>query len=392
MVENQVDNEQVQQFLAVKNSRELASVIGINYSSLIFSLGFLKSVKVYPRYVDFQIPKKNGELRKISAPNKSLLFAQRNLVILLSAIYKTPKAVHGFIKTQSQNQLELRSKSIVSNAKQHKKRNIILNIDLKDFFPSINSRRVFSLFTKQPFYFNKQVAGIITEICVHDLNKNLPQGAATSPIISNMICYRLDKKLTKLSADNNVVYTRYADDLTFSSSKNNIDDFKAKVIDEIKKEGFEINRQKLRQQNRTMRQEVTGLIVNEKVNVERKYIRRIRAMLHNWEVKGLEQCQKEMLLKYKKKHMKQSLPDFQIVLKGMIDFMGQVRGKNESEDKFNLYQKYLLRFYKLKHQKDQDGYNRLLEENKLASKELLTKIDDKTSEEYDLNDIIPFLE
>jgi len=382
----------ISEFSKITSSRELAKFLEMKYSSLIYSLRLVNKVKLPPRYIDFQIPKKSGGLRQISAPNRTLLFAQRKLAQVLSQIYKPPKAAHGFIKNWDKQNNSDNNRSIVSNARKHKNKSVVLNVDLKDFFPSINGRRVFSLLTKPPFNFNKQVAGLITEICIHDVNKNLPQGAATSPIISNMICRGLDKKLTNLSAMYRISYSRYADDLTFSSTRQNIDEkFIENVIEIINKEGFEINEKKLRIQSKRMRQEVTGLIVNEKVNVERKYVRRIRAMLHNWEVKGLEQCQKEMLDKYKKKHIKEAIPDFDIVLKGMINFLGQVRGKNENADQFNLYTKYLNKYNKLKYYVSTGEFSNALSENNLISEAPNKQDIEETSKDYDLNDILPFI-
>lgn len=239
----------VQKFLQVKNNRELADILGLTYSKLIYSLRLVKKSNLSKRYIDFEVPKKNGGKRLISAPNKLLLLIQRRLVKILSYIYLPPKCVHGFVKKINNNSRF--NKTIISNAKAHVNQKVILNIDLKDFFPSINSKRIFNLFTKPPFNFNKKVAGLITEICIHETLRHLPQGAATSPILSNMICLRMDKKLTKLAKEYRIIYTRYADDITFSSSKENIDDkLLEKICEIIKEEGFEINKQKIRIQKK----------------------------------------------------------------------------------------------------------------------------------------------
>ena len=248
-------------FLSIRDTKKLSKILGIDYGRLLFHLGLLNKKPERGRYKEFTIAKKSGGVRNVSAPNRTILFVQRQLAEVLAKIYKPPKAAHGFINlaVSADGSPDIR-KTIVSNAKQHKKKAVILNIDLKDFFPSINSRRVYSIFRKQPFNFDKKIAAFITEICIHDKNRNLPQGAATSPIISNMVCHRLDKRLTLLASDNRITYTRYADDLTFSTNKPGFNDDLLKTIYQIiTEEGFAVNEKKVRTQTNRERQEVPNL-------------------------------------------------------------------------------------------------------------------------------------
>jgi RNA-directed DNA polymerase len=148
-------------------------------------------------------------------------------------------------------------------------------VDLKDFFPSITFRRVRGLFEAKPYQLDHSVATVLARICCH--KNSLPQGAPTSPIISNMICARMDSQLRQLAVRHRCAYTRYADDLTFSTSTRNFPEALAEIVStetgnklkigvennhKIKLNGFEINQQKTRLQTSDKRQVVTGLTVN----------------------------------------------------------------------------------------------------------------------------------
>lgn len=364
-------NIELNKFLQLKNGRELAEFLGINYSKMMYLLNLTKKKCVKPRYVEITIPKKSGGVRLISIPNRSVLHLQRQICSYLNFIYIPTLASHGYIKSKT-NSEKKRSRSIVTNALVHKKSFEVLNLDLKDFFPSINGKRIFRLFKSTPFNFPNSVAAILTEICVHDQKKSLPQGAATSPILSNMIAVRLDNKLLKYARQNDLKYTRYVDDLTFSSNYANA--FKNDQLTAIRKiisdEGFIVNESKVRMQKWSVRQEVTGLVVNSKVNVKRDYIRNIRAMLKKLEVKGLKYCQDEFKGKYssqsqvkwiftsnsesQKKYADSRTHknvNFLEMLKGRIEFVGNVRGKTKSEDEFEIYKKLKTKFDTLTIQK-----------------------------------------
>lgn len=304
----------------------------------------------YSRYRTFRLPKKTGGYRIIYSPNNSLGIIQRKLSQVLYAVYKPKPSVHGFAT----------SRSIITNAKAHVAKQFVLNIDIKNFFDSINFGRVRGLFIGNPYQLDEKVATVLAQICCFD-NK-LPQGAPTSPIISNLICAKLDSELQRFSQKNGLFYTRYADDITFSSNRkkvpsslvyyDNKEQSKIVLGEEIKsiieKNGFTINTAKVRLQCKTQRQVVTGLTVNKTVNVNRKYIRNIKATLHAWEKYGLEAVSETYRTKYAKKRTLIGKPpaSFLDSLRGKIEFVGSVRGK---EDK--LYHKLLDRFNSLKNRK-----------------------------------------
>ncbi len=240
----------------------------------------------------FEIPKRGGGVRVIKAPDDKLKLLQHKLSKLLQdcldeinqAKPKMDRIVHGF----------KRDRSIVSNAKEHRHRRWVFNIDLKDFFPSIHFGRVRGLFIKDKnFALNPAVATILAQIACD--GNALPQGSPCSPVISNLVAHVLDMHIVRLAARVGCTYSRYADDLTFSINKK---DFPAEIagVDQtqsphiwvpgrqlqeiITHSDFKVNTKKTHMQYRDSRQDVTGLVVNRKVNIRREYRHSVRAMVH----------------------------------------------------------------------------------------------------------------
>lgn len=308
----------------------------------------------YKRYKTFSIKKKSGGERVISAPNTSLKLIQSCLNAIISTIYEPKDYVTGFVN----------GRNIVDNAKRHVGKKYIFNIDLKDFFPSIELHRIKAVLKLPPFNLNdkkrEKLAFLIANLCC-DVEDNeaeilpkykigynsydlayldelkqrafLPQGSPTSPILSNIICQKLDRRLNGLAKKVGAKYSRYADDITFSADADVFNlDFKAEMRRIIADQNFTINEKKVRLQGLGYRQEVTGLIVNEKVNVTKKYIREIRAMLHNWDTLGYEKAEKTFLSFYipQKGHVKKEKPNFSMVLWGKLQFLAMVRGKDDT--------------------------------------------------------------
>lgn len=270
------------------------------------------------KYSSFSIPKKSGGERIINAPDKTLKKIQRAISYLLTLLHESNEFAHGFLP----------QRSIVTNAQNHTQKPFVLNVDLENFFPTIAFGRVVTVLQFKPYSLDKNVAYLITRLCCSE--GVLPQGAPTSPIISNIICQKLDRRIAQLSIKQNVTYSRYADDLTFSSNKEFTNEILATIEEIITDEGFALNFEKVRLQDIYKRQEVTGLTVNEKVNVSRDYIKTVKAMLHNWEVLGYEKAKAKFQTHYVVKNsQKKKLPEFKHVLKGKIDFLKMVRGAED---------------------------------------------------------------
>lgn len=324
-------------FSILPHQVQIAEKFGCTYKQL--------SSFIYPNtnksYRTFSIPKKNGEERIINAPKVKLLRIQQAFAKELSTIYTPRKGTHGFIK----------HRSIVTNAEKHVNKKYVFNIDLKDFFGSIHFGRVRNLLRSDPFNYSYEGATILAQICCH--NGALPQGAPTSPVISNMICWKLDAQLQQLAHENRCTYSRYADDITFSfnvqkgklpsqilkiNSKSEevlVGNGLAKIIEE---HGFQINEQKVRLQGRTQRQEVTGITVNRGLNLKRSFVRQTASMLHAWKKYGVVAAEKEYIDKYRTKtiqswqeeDLEQEDGEFFIkVVKGRINFIQMVKGRSD---------------------------------------------------------------
>lgn len=273
-------------FFDIKSNRELSAFFCIRHNHLMM-LAYASNVK---RYTSFSIVKRNGkEFRTISAPRHDLKRIQQLIADELAKTYNAPKCVNGFVK----------DRSIANNAINHTKKVSVLNIDLKDFFPSISAARVRGLFIKY-YNFPKEVADTLTNLVCHD--GRLPQGAPSSPIISNVICFPLDKALMNFASKNKCTYTRYADDLVFSTTSKYKssslfnqdlikDDNSSNAIKRIiEKNGFTINQSKIHVANKGSRQLVNGIVVNEKCNMPRSEYRALRVALNNWKQYGIEKA------------------------------------------------------------------------------------------------------
>jgi RNA-directed DNA polymerase len=275
-------------------------------------------------YSHFTLPKRAGGVRFITAPNARLLFLQRKLLCVFTGMYKPRKSVHGFVATRS----------AISNAEEHINRNHVLNIDLKDFFPSITEGRISGLL--KVLGIPNDVRSAILSICC--FNNRLPQGAPCSPVLANMICLRMDRQLMGFCKTRRIRYSRYADDLSFSlyaaphqlfsdgvpnPGKLNINYISEELLAIISDNGFSPNEEKLRYFGPSSRKEVTGLVVTEIVNVPRKYIRTIRAILYDIEATSYDAAQ----VKFSTKHKK--IGSLREHLRGKISWVAQVKGVND---------------------------------------------------------------
>jgi retron-type reverse transcriptase len=389
------------------------------------------------RYAEFKIKKKSGSERCIHAPVKGLKSLQKTLSFVLQCVYEPHNAAMGFV----------RDRSIVDNAKLHVGSKYVYNIDLKDFFPSVDQARVWKCFQLKPFNLNKassvepqymkwevfkkeylkteqlvtflkgkgrmfsntpygtiyvannfdnekekfillgnsslknktgkslegtlwlvnkipdtsrlDIANIIASLCCTEMEverKNetgewekvkrnvLPQGAPTSPVITNIVCQKLDYLLTGVAKRFGLKYSRYADDITFSSMHNVYQpesEFLKELHRIIAEQNFHIKESKTRLQKDGYRKEVTGLLVNEKVNVQQRYIKQLRMWLYYWERYSYERAAGFFLQQYvaDKGHVKNGKPDMINVISGKLDYLKMVKGADNE-----LYLKLKSRF------------------------------------------------
>lgn len=264
--------------------KDFAKLIGYQPKTLSY---ILYQIPEENKYFEFSIPKKNGGERKIKSPNDKLKKLQKKVAKLLNNCLEEILSSH----KQSLSHGFRRNHSIVTNARKHKKKRHVFNIDLEKFFPSINFGRVRGFFIKNNhFILQPPVATVIAQIACHD--NSLPQGSPCSPVISNLIGHLIDIRMVQLAKKAKCTYSRYADDIIFSTNKKEFPDLIATqdkespnkwlASDILEKEigrlGFEINKSKTSLQNKTSRQTATGLVVNNKVNVKVEYCRIARAM------------------------------------------------------------------------------------------------------------------
>lgn len=272
---------------------ELASALQISIRELRW-LAFHTDVASRTHYIQFTIPKRSGGLRTLSAPHRKLAQVQQWIFSSILDRLPTHPAAHGFVKF----------KSILTNAREHAGKQIVVNVDLENFFPTITFPRVRAVFQRAGY--SPAVATILALLCTEAPRKQvqyagqtyyvaiaprgLPQGACTSPALSNQVARRLDKRLQGIAAKLNLSYTRYADDLTFSGNdelKERTGYLLARIRHITQDEGFVVNKKKSRILRRNTAQEVTGLVVNDQPKVLRKTVRRLRAILHGARKTGL---------------------------------------------------------------------------------------------------------
>lgn len=246
----------------IYNLRHLRQLLGIHKSAQERLFGIRKC----DSYRVFHIPKKNGGLRKIEAPSEELKRIQLWIKENILDQFSVSQYAKGFIK----------GISIYDNAVPHVGKDLVINIDLKDFFPSVEYCEIYKIF--KYIGYTDSVSKLLTNLCTNSKNVLL-QGSPASPVISNLVSLRLDKRLGRLAEKVGATYTRYADDITFSGNKNLV-----KYINLIRKiiheEGFRINEKKFRLQYSNQRQEVTGLIVNNGVSVPEHRIKELENAIY----------------------------------------------------------------------------------------------------------------
>lgn len=373
--------------------------------------------KFFHQYQEFTIAKKSGGSRTIYAPKKGLKAVQRSIAFVFQCIFEPHKSTMGFTK----------ERSIVHNAQLHINSHYVLNIDLKDFFPSVDQARVWKCLQLAPFNLNEatsrvfetftaeefrikypeqskkiktnkkfiicdfennyfkasnripkaarlELANMLAAICstemdveaiqtnssVEVVRKNvLPQGAPTSPILSNVVCQKLDHRLAGLGKRFGLLYSRYADDITFSSLHNvyQVDgEFQKELSRIIADQGFRINEKKTRLQKDGYKKEVTGLLVHGKVNVQKRYIKEMRMFLILWERYGYEKANR-IYLKENNQTLntlvKSNKAELQNTLEGKLNYLRMVKGSHSAT-----YIKLKERFVALKPAKKIDSSER----------------------------------
>lgn len=254
-------------FPVIYNTANLAALVGYDKS-------YLKKAALYTQYYyrNFEVKKKNGKKRKIREPLPSLKEIQ--LWILNNLLYSLP--VSRYAKAY------VKKRGIIDNVKYHIGKEKVLNLDIKDFFPSITRTRIEKVYLDMGYSSN--VSNLLSKLCC--LDEYLPQGAPTSPYLSNIVMIGVDSAIASYCKEKHIRFTRYADDLTFSGnfSDGELTEF---VREEIAKIGLSLNRNKTTVLEQNVRQIVTGIVVNEKLQIPKKDRKSIRLEMYYLKKYGL---------------------------------------------------------------------------------------------------------
>lgn len=266
-------------------------------------------------YRTFFIPKRNGKKRKIDEPLPSLKEIQNWIYQEILCNVKISSYAKAYVK----------GKSIKDNARFHKRQKKVLSMDIKDFFPSIGFKQILNVFRN--IGYRENVAVLLANLCC--LNNSLPQGAPTSPILSNIIACKLDNKIVDYIGKEKIRYTRYADDLTFSGDFNEGDIIKnvERIANRL---GFKINEEKTRVRKRNQRQEVTGIVVNEKMQLSRKIRKQIRSDMYYIQKYGVESHLE---------HIGEARGNYLYHMMGLISYAAFINPHDENLKEYRLFLK-----------------------------------------------------
>ena len=290
--ETNVQKLKENQMPVIETDRELANLLQIEYSTLR-SLVYHRDVITFDNYYRFEIPKKSGGTRHIAAPKTQLKAAQRQVLEQILQKAEVSDLSHGFLK----------ARSILTSAKtHHTSPDLLINIDLENFFPTITFERVRGLY--QSFGYSGYIASLLAMLCTYCermpleikgetkyikiSERVLPQGSPASPMITNIICRNMDKRIDGLCKKLGLTYTRYADDMSFSYMGDTenlaIGSFLNSINKIIESEGFHMKKEKTHILRKNNRQYITGIVINnEEIGVPKKWVKILKASIHNAE-------------------------------------------------------------------------------------------------------------
>ena len=303
-----------QAFCAIQTEKGLAQLLNLD-------LRTLQIIANQPRYSVFSVPKKNGKTRLIENPERALKTVQTKLNAFLQSVYYCEKswASYGFV-------LNIRNdedrRNILTNAKKHLGKDYLLNLDLKSFFHYVTDEMVKKIFRHSPFGFRRGLPELLTKLTTY--HGRLPMGTPTSPVLSNLACRGLDEMLIRMADDLNWTYTRYTDDMSFSSHQ----PFKEEDLSALKMivemEGFAINSSKVKTFGPNDEKIVTGLLLENKVKLVGNYLPELRNQLKELkQIVKVQNLQGSLSTKWVDK--------FKDQIRGKITFAGFVLGKRNKE-------------------------------------------------------------
>lgn len=313
-----IENE-ANAFLKINTVAQLADFLETHEYALNFLIA-------RPPYKTFTIPKPNGERRLIEEPHSVLKIILQKLNDAFQCVYylNRSKAAYGF---QWAVPHEKTPRNIVSNAAQHLKKTWLLNADFQDFFHQVSGERLFTLFTAEPFSFSERVASTLVSLCSY--NNRLPMGSPISPVLSNWATRDLDTDLLDFATKKHLVYTRFVDDLSFSSNTVLTYDTCQQIFGISAAHGFTFNPDKIKLYKPTDEKIVTGIVVGDTLRVEKEYLDKLSSEIQKYaHTNEVNYRNGNLQTDYLKK--------FEQQIDGHLRFVASVTGKgNEAFTKLN---------------------------------------------------------
>ena len=304
--------EKAQQFCACQDIDDLVS-LGFDKNAIL-----LQSLNI--SYRSFHVRKANGKMRLIEAPAEDLKEVLRQFNYYLQCIYflNQSEASQGYIITPKN---EKSKKNVLENARQHLNKAYLLNVDFQDFFHQISEQRITHLLSTPPFYFESETAQTLAKLFCY--KGRLPMGANTSPALSNLYTIVLDNELSQWATSYNVTYTRFVDDLSFSTNDFEFIPKHFQEVDAIcKQNGYMINPEKIKYLGKDSIKKVTGLILRETVDIEDTFYQQLNQDLNR--MKHLV----EVILINRGVVMNEEVRMFKQEIEGQINFIGMIEGYN----------------------------------------------------------------
>lgn len=311
---------------AITSLQDLATYLNVKRGELAYYAYYIKPSDAYNT---FPITKRSGKLRHIDAPVKGLKDLQKTIYEKFSSEIKFRKCAYGYIP----------ERGTLENSARHTRQRWVLRVDLKDFFPSITTVRIAGMFRSPPFNLSTKAARALALIATkHGV---LPQGSPLSPWISNVICRGLDYNLQKLASRYKCYYSRYADDLFFSTSNSvfpaalahkSENDSTATIGEDLRDAiiaaGFTPNEEKTSLRPSSQRQMVTGVVVNVKSNVPKEFVKQLRAALYAWKTHGLASAEAhwQSNVDFRNRWDKAN-PRFRWVVRGKVNYLRHIKGE-----------------------------------------------------------------
>jgi len=302
-----------QRFESLATVPALAQLLGTNEQNL-------QKVALKQEYITFYIPKPGGAKRLIEHPATKLKELQHALNRYLQAVYYEvkPDCAYGFILRPSD---DFQPRNIYFNALRHHKSEWFWQIDLKDFFHTVTKTHLKNLF-QHLFFFPPELSGLLTALCTS--KGRLPMGAPTSPVLSNMVCLLMDAQLEQIASQNHAIYTRYADDITFSFQQAPPEHFLDSIRLVLLRHTFVVNEQKVQLRSRVEQPEITGLLIGHgpKPTLSKSWLKRLKQEIHIYEWLMSEAVRQRGLF-----HAF-VFDNFRRSVLGQVEFVGFVEGKD----------------------------------------------------------------